>query len=231
MNNWRDIWNRRDSSNIERLDLDSLIKLDGFDSGAGRIDSDDWRIYVQRIASMLKLKDGESVYEVGCGCGPFLYALCEQHSIVIGGNDYSVGLIDTVRTAFPCFDFQCIEASKIDSELNYDYVISNSVFQYFSLDYAFDVLNKMIIKAKKACVVLDVPDARSKEESEALRRDILTPGEYEKKYVGLSHTYYERKWFENIAAESGLTCEIFDGCVPNYRQNQFRFGCIIWKNM
>ena len=76
MSNWKEIWNRR-TSNGEGVDLDALIKLDGFDTGAGRIDVADWRTYVEHIAEKLGIRNGETVFEVGCGAGAFLYALRE----------------------------------------------------------------------------------------------------------------------------------------------------------
>ena len=59
---------------------------------------------------------------------------------------------------------------------------------------------------------------------------MLSPEEYKRKYSELQHTYYDRGWFTSIAVENGLTCETFNGFVPNYAQNEFRFGCIIRKS-
>jgi len=39
------------------VDLDALIKLDGFDMGAGRIEVSDWRTYAARIAEKLGIRD------------------------------------------------------------------------------------------------------------------------------------------------------------------------------
>lgn len=74
-----------------------------------------------------------------------------------------------------------------------------------------------------------MPDLKTKDEAEALRREALTQVEYEKKYAGLTHTYYDRNWFREQAEKYGCDCELFDGCVPNYAQNRFRFGCVIRK--
>jgi len=226
---WHEIWDRRNASEAAVLDLNYLIALDGFDSGAGKIEIDDWREYVRRVSDKLDLKDGNSVYEVGCGCGAFLKALCERLDLKVGGGDYSSGLIQTALRVFPDSDFQCIEAAMIDPATPYDYVISNGVFHYFDLDYAREVLTRMLDKASRAVCVLEVPDLKTKDQAEKLRRDILSPEQYEKKYAGLHHTYYDRDWFSSIAAERGMRCEIFDGCIPNYAQNQFRFGCQIRK--
>jgi trans-aconitate methyltransferase len=225
---WKDIWNRR-SAKKEELDLDALIKLDGFDSGAGRIEVLDWQDYASLIAKKLGVKECSSVYEIGCGAGAFLYALRQEYTLSVGGIDYSAGLIAAATRAMPDGDFIVSEADAMEVIPNYDFVISNGVFHYFNLDYAIGVLNRMIKKAKVAVAVLEVPDLSTKDESEAFRRDILSQVEYEKKYAGLEHTYYSRDWFRAQAEFHGLDCEVFDGCVRNYAQNQFRFGCIIHK--
>lgn len=68
-NKWQEIWNRRHADEHSILTLHDLIALDGFDGGAGKIEVEDWREYVRRVAKKLNLKDGNSVYEVGCGGG------------------------------------------------------------------------------------------------------------------------------------------------------------------
>lgn len=226
-NRWKDVWSRRHADERSNLALHDLIALDGFDSGAGKIEVEDWREYARRVARKLNLNDETSVYEVGCGAGAFLYALCEQYNLKVGGVDYSAGLIAAAQRAFPSSDFQCLEAADIDTKKKYDYVIANSVFHYFDLDYAKTTLLKMLDKANLGVCILEIPDFKTKNQSEKLRRDILTAEEYERKYNGLQHTYYDREWFKSIANEYGMDIEIFDGCVPNYAQNQFRFGLII----
>ena len=226
---WLEIWSRRSGTGAAVLDLNYLIALDGFDSGAGKIGIDDWQEYARRVSEKLDLRDGNSIYEVGCGCGAFLYALRERHDLKVGGNDYGSGLIETAQRVFPGDDFQCIEAVNIDPVPPYDYVISNSVFHYFTLDYAKQVLARMIDKASLAVCILEIPDIKTKDQAEKLRRDMLSPEEYKKKYAGLHHTYYDRNWFAKVASERGMYCETFNGFVPNYAQNEFRFGCVILK--
>lgn len=224
--NWNEVWSRRAASG-GGLDLDVLIMLDGFDTGAGRIEASDWRTYVARIAEKLDIGDRASVYEVGCGAGAFLYALCQRHALTVGGVDYSASLIAAATRALPDGEFNVLEAKDVETMPRYDYVIANGVFHYFDLEYAAEVLDRMIKKARLAVAVMEVPDLRTKDESEALRRDMLSQEEYDAKYAGLEHTYYARDWFKAQAEARGLECELFDGCVPNYAQNRFRFGCII----
>lgn len=226
-NNWKKIWSSRNALQISEINLIDLIALDGFDAGAGKIEIEDWRKYASSISAKLNLKAGDSVYEVGCGGGAFLYALCENLQLKIGGNDYGEGLINAARKVFPSGDFECVEAAKIDTKTKYDYVISNGVFHYFEEVYAEDVLLKMIEKSRNGVCVLEIPDIKTRSESEKMRRELLSHEEYEKKYKGLQHTYYDRAWFVNVAEKSGRHCEVFDGCVPNYAQNKFRFGILI----
>lgn len=228
MNNWKDIWSRRILPKGEDL-LQSLIYADGFDAGAGRIEANDWRKYAAFIADKVGIQDGATVFELGCGAGAFLYALRERNSLFVGGLDYSAGLIAIATRVMPDGEFKTSEAKAIDTDNRYDYVIANSVFQYFGLDYAVEVLDRMIKKAKIAIAVMEVPDLQTKNESEALRRDALSMEKYKKKYADLVHTYYQRDWFRSQAAIHGLSCEVFDGCIPNYAQNKFRFGVLLKK--
>ena len=97
------------------------------------------------------------------------------------------------------------------------------MFHYFDQAYAQDVLARMIIKARIAVAVLEVPDVHTMNEAEAVRRALISPDEYAEKYAGLRHTYYERTWFKLQAEASAMTCELFDHCIPNYAQNKYRF--------
>lgn len=227
--NWKQIWNKRSHISETILNLESLIKLDGFDSGVGRISTEDWQAYARVIAEKIKLFDGASVYELGCGAGAFIYALSAIKTLKVGGLDYASSLIEAAQKAMPNGDFVADDAINMCIDPQYDFVISNSVFHYFSEAYAEKVLKQMIEKSNSAVAILDVPDLQTKTQSELIRRDALTIAEYEKKYAGLSHTYFARDWFEKQAQQLGCKCAIFDGCVPNYGQNQYRFSVLITK--
>lgn len=226
--NWKNVWNKRKPES-EDVDLAELIKLDGFDTGAGRIEAGDWRVLTNSIAEKLRLQDGDSVFEVGCGAGAFLYSLLEEYDIKVGGIDYGEGLIDTAQKVIPNGDWKLKEAIRLDIEPEYDYVISHGVFHYFGLDYAEEVLDRMNRKALKGVAVLEIPDLETKDELERIRRDILSVEEYKKKYAGLEHTYYAKEWFIQKAKDYGLQYSVFGGCVPNYAQNDYRFGVIFKK--
>ena len=224
---WQEIWNRKLANGP--LDLASLVKLDGFDTGAGRIAVEDWQAYCTIIGRKLGLHDGASVFEVGCGAGAFLYGLRQTGALEVGGIDYAGNLIGASREAMPDGKFQVGDARDVSIEPQYDYVLSNSLFQYLAGDSGSVVMNRMIDKARIAVAILEVPDASHKIAAETLRRRALSPGEYELKYKGLEHSYYAREWFVERAHARGLAVELFDGCVPHYAQNEFRFGAIIRK--
>ena len=144
--NWHSIWNKRRLQDCSNISLAELISLDGFDTGAGRIEENDWCVYAKSIADKLSIKDNSSVFEVGCGSGAFLFAILNFYSIKPGGIDYSQGLIDAASIAMPNGDFSVLEASLLPTDTKYDYILSNGVFHYFSLDYAETVMAKIVDK-------------------------------------------------------------------------------------
>jgi trans-aconitate methyltransferase len=223
---WKDVWNRRVMTE-HGGGLETLLKLDGFDSESGRIEAADWRVYADEIRESLGLRSGASVFEVGCGSGAFVYALKEKTDIRVGGLDFGAGLIDAARAFMPDGDFSVCEARALETEPKYDYVLATSVFHYFDLAYAGDVLDRMMSKAKKAVAVLDVPSLAMRDAAESLRRASLSQEEYEEKYRGLMHTYYDPAWFEEKARHHGYGCRIFDTRAATHPQKQFRFNAIL----
>jgi len=229
VNKWINIWNKEKGIEDKLSTLQRLIFLDGFDSETGRISEQIWLNYVQEITYRLEIKENDSIYDVGCGSGAFLYPFYQKGHDV-GGIDYSETLIKYAQNAMSSTALLNNEAINLDIENKYDYVISNSVFFYFNnLEYAKRVIEKMIIKANKKIAIFDIPDLAKKNESEKYRRSTLPEGEYEAKYEDLAHLYYEKEWFINITESFGHKIEIFDQIIENYGNNKFRFNVIISK--
>ncbi len=227
---WREVWSRRTLPDGRSAGLQDLIELDGFDTGAGRVDVADWREYARTAAGLLGLAAGHSVYEVGCGAGAFLSALREHLEIRIAGSDYSPSLIHAAQKAVPAGDFSVLEACGLTPEPEYDVVLANSLFHYFpDLSYAARVIERMIAKSTRAVAVFDVPDLSVRDAAERVRRDKLSAESYEKKYAGLEHLYYERTWFRDAAAAHETDCRLFASPIPNSAQGAFRFGAILTK--
>ena len=229
--NWHQIWSQRGEAAAQQPDLQCLLNLDGFDSGAGRVTANDFRDYVRIITDRLAVKNGTSVYEVGCGSGAFLFGLRERISMpTVGGCDYAGRLIDVARLVFEGGDFTFAEAADVCTEPKYDVVLANGVFHYFSdLDYAARVIDKMIEKANRIVAILEIPHAGTRQEAERVRREQLSPEQYEVKYAGLKHQYYWPDWFGKIAEQHDCAWEHFGQIIPNYIQNPFRFNVIIRK--
>jgi len=230
MQTWQEIWSQRGGGDKTATDLQALIELDGYDGAAAKVLAPDWQAYANAVARLLRMGTGDSLFEVGCGAGAFLYAMREAGLRIAGGIDSSDGLVKVAGRHFPGAELRYAEAMELDVEPPCDFVLANSVFHYFpSFDYAANVLERMCRKTLKAVAVLDVPDQASEGESERVRRGMLGEEEYARKYAELKHLYYPRAWFVDRATAEGLKCEIVDQFIPNCAQSRFRFNCVIWK--
>ncbi|NMB80141.1 MAG: methyltransferase domain-containing protein [Methanomicrobiales archaeon] len=234
MTNWSEIWKNR-SCHAEDpshpLTLSDLLVMNGYDSGTGSITAEDFEQYVRTVTELCKIRRGDSVYEVGMGAGAFLLPLYLRGNPV-GGLDYSPALIAMARRAIPACRraFTVGEASSLSTRKKYDIVLSNGVFLYFpDLDYAREVVEKMIKKSRKTIAILDVADLAQREITLQYRKDSLAPGEYEEKYRGLDHLYFPRSWFQDIADAHGLAITIADQQIPHYGNSRFRFNVIMMK--
>ena len=80
MQKWKDIWNK--SERVNKIILEMLIKADGFDSGAGSFSVDDWIDYTNDFYNKLNIKKTDSIFDVGCGSGAFVYPLyLKNHNV------------------------------------------------------------------------------------------------------------------------------------------------------
>ena len=230
MNRWKEIWAKRKLSDGYK-GLQELIYADGFDSGAGKILADDWVRYFKLIYNKLGIQRNDSIFEVGCGAGAFTYCFYELGHKV-GGIDYSEELIKVAKDVMKDMEFKASEAIDIDTAKKYDFVISNSVFHYFPdlIEYAEVVMKKMLDKCRKGIAILEIPDLALKEESEKERRGALPIGEYENKYKGLGHLYYEKDWLYELGEKYNCRVDLFSQDIKNYGNNRFRFNAIMRKD-
>jgi trans-aconitate methyltransferase len=227
MNQWKKIWNK--DERIHQIILETLIKADGFDSGAGSFSVEDWIDYTDELYDKLDIKNKDSIYDIGCGSGAFIYHLyLKNHQV--GGVDYSTVLIDLANRMMPQSDFIINDASAITVSKKYDLVVSHSVFHYFrDLDYAKTVLEKMVDKASYKIAIFDINDENKKEAYHKVRMGDMSQEEYAKKYSGLEHMFYQKEWFEYMAKELGLKIEIFDQSFSSYTNASLRFNIIMEK--
>jgi len=226
---WFGIWNSRGGDSAADLSLEKLIILNGFDSGSIAIGAAEWRENARRVAALLGIQTGDSIFEVGCGSGAFLFALKEVIQCEVAGADYSAGLIAAARKIFPENRFDVTNATELDTSEQYDLVISHSMFHYLALVDAEKVIRRMLSKAKRTVGIFDLPDLQTRDAAERMRRGTLPEGEYEKKYQGLTHTYYEKDWLkERIELSSpGAHIEFIASQIENNPQSPYRFGLIV----
>lgn len=229
MNNkdWKTIWEKRVEAPVKMTHNDLLV-ANGYDKERSCIYS--WNLaYAQdHYWKMIKLSPDESVYEVGCGSGAFLYHLYNDR-YKVGGLDLSSNLIELAKINFPGSQFTQGEAINLNIEDKWDHVLSFGLFLYFpKMEYAEQVLLKMLEKANKTVSLYDLPNAELKDESESMRR--ATTPNYDEDYAGLQHLYFSKTWFLEFARNHKLHCTVFDQVVPNYENGKYRF-CVVLNKM
>jgi len=226
MNKWKIIWNKNER--IEKIILEMLMKADGFDSGAGAFEVDDWINYTSNFYNKLDIKENDTIFDVGCGSGAFLYPLYLKN-YKVGGVDYSMELINLANKIMPEASFEVKEAIEIDDK-KYDFVVSHSVFHYFpSLDYAERVIEKMVKKSNKKIGIFDINDKGKETIYHRIRMGNMSEEEYSNKYKGLEHMFYDKVWFQSIAEKLNLKITIFNQTFEKYTNSKLRFNVIMEK--
>ena len=130
---WKEIWNKRVHLS-EDATLDALIKADGFDGGAGQVNVDNWQNYIQDISKQVYLKDTDTIFEIGCGAGAFIYPFfLKGHKV--GGIDYSKSMVNLAKITMPGMVFESKDA--VQFETSYKYDIVPAFLSIFKRKYSF----------------------------------------------------------------------------------------------
>lgn len=226
---WSQIWSARKIDASHSSVLARLLAADGMDTGFGSVQEDAWRAYVLECASRMDIRPESSVFEVGCGAGAWLYELANL-GCSVAGADGSPALIEYARQYLPMGSWQVSDAADIPDSPHYDFVVSSGVFLYFpSFKYAMQVLRQMVAKTKRGVLILDVPDLSKREAAVAERRRIAGEADYDHRYAGLEHLYFEKDWFRSALAGLGVSsCAFEDQTIRGYANSQFRFNVFAW---
>lgn len=231
MNRWKSVWDSRRLDPSRGTLLAQLMAADGLDTGFGDVDEAPWREFVRGFANRFALQSDDRVFEVGCGAGAFLLDLHER-GVAVAGADQSAALVEFARGAMPTGRFTVAEAAAFEVTEPFDVVVSCGVFLYFeSHDYARAVVRRMAQAATRGVAVLDVPDRAIEAEALAYRRASFGPEEYARRYAGLDHLYYDRRWLAGVLEECGLSnvrTESQD--ISGYENGKFRFNAYGFKN-
>jgi len=136
------------------------------------------------------------------------------------------GKVATVIAAMPEGQWIHGDASALEPSEAWDVVLACGVFMYFpDPGYARGVIARMAAKATRAIAILDVPDVASRDDAMAFRRGSMGEAEYEAKYRGLDHLFYDRSWMKRVLIEVGATdVRIEDQQVSGYQNARFRFN-------
>jgi 2-polyprenyl-3-methyl-5-hydroxy-6-metoxy-1,4-benzoquinol methylase len=167
----------------------------------------------------------DSIFEVGCGAGAFLFPFYNSGNCV-AGIDYSENLVKISEKAMPKADFKVCESVNLDLSEKFDVVVSVGVFIYFeNYEYAEKTLLKMIKKAKKGIAITDIADL-SKKDNAIKEREKKACGDkaYSLKYKNLEHLYYAKEWFYDIFKKEGIDFYTEDQHIKNYFNNPYRFN-------
>jgi trans-aconitate methyltransferase len=230
-NDWQRVWNKKSlNTKIDSVQA-QLLEADGFTSSFGGLhDLDAYQAHIQNITRKLELESQDSIYEVGCGSGAFLYPFY-QAGHQISGLDYSESLIGIARDVMPKAVLEVGEAINIPEHSSFDIVFSNGVFLYFpDHNYAAQVLTKMMQMTRKSIGIFDIPDAAKQEEDIARRKAAIGEAEYLERYKNLDHLYYSKDWFEQIASDQGFKVIVEDQTLKNYGNSDYRFNVYMYRS-
>jgi ubiquinone/menaquinone biosynthesis C-methylase UbiE len=99
------------------------------------------------------------------------------------------------------------------------------------LEYAEKVLSEIarVLKKKGRAAILDVNDGTKKQTYESIRRRKLGDAEYDRLYGNLNHQFYDKEWFDRMANNFGLKCEIQEQNIKGYDNSKFRYNVFLEK--
>lgn len=227
---WRQVWEAKAPS-TKSLTLKDLIAIDGFDTGHGDITPSAWLDFASETMRALRLKPGDTVFEVGCGAGAFLHSFY-QAGLGVSGVDYASPLVTIAKRAMPGGDFRVQEADAFDPRPSADAVMAFSVFIYFDgLEYAGRVIERMCQKADRAVAILDLLDA-SHAASALTDRQRGAGGEeaYARRYAGLEHQAYEPEWVLDQLSRCGMKdAYVEQQRISGYGNGSFRFNAYAFR--
>lgn len=205
---WHDVWDRKGTAGVRSYSLETLLEIDGWDSGLGRLTPDQYRRMAAVVVEELDLQSGMRLLDVGCGAGALLWCLRDR-GFELFGVDYSEPMLQHARAAIPEATLAVSDAAQLPFEA--DAIVSLSVFPYFpDLDYARKVLDAFR-RAGQVALILDVPDLSTRDEAERARAAAgMKPG---------NHLYYPRSFFGDG--------RVWTNDLEGYGNGPFRFNVFL----
>lgn len=195
--------------------------------------------HIEDIKNRLKIEPGDSLFEVGCGCGIILYPFY-QNGHTVGGIDLSKSYLDISKKLMPGGKFIHGEAIEIDNLKVYDYVLSCACAIYFpTLEYFEKVVENSLKKAKKGVYFAQLNNEHEKEayyrvnaEAEAESEwhefmvsddsNILACNEF---YENADRLFFSKEKILEIGRRLNVSVEISPQSIPN-RAREYRFDVL-----
>lgn len=229
---WYDVWQRKGERFVasggrvpSRMEL---VALSGYDSRTSALDLAEFDRQRDHIVASTGITEVDTVYEVGCGAGALLHCL-EPLCAGVGGSDYAPALVDVARAGVHSGDLHVLDAIDLNPRPRYDVVVSNGVFIYFpDPEYARNVLELMVAKARRAVGIFDVNDLATREQHQAERR----VGYGEAAVSGpLQQLYLDRTFFSSAAGDLGMSCVIRDSVMTGSINGRYRYNVVMsWED-
>ena len=237
---WKEVWDSKGRAEFTTApDLNDRLNAGGWTSGAGGIVSEKaWMAYADNVALSLGLRGGESVFEIGCGAGAFLVALMRRHELTVSGVDIAQSQVALAQRAIPEGRFEIADAAEdpvpsaiIEGVKHSDVTVVNGVVAYLPGTAVVERLITVLSGAPGNAAILDVPDARFREQRESARRSLLPPGEYQRRYQssGLRHLYLDPDWLIHKGELAGFSVDIVSQEIVGFNQSQFHFNAYLFR--
>jgi len=227
-NRWHEVWS---TNRLPAIPADggiddtlvALLEADGFRSSLCTVSPAAWTEFAESLIALLDIRPGERIFEIGCGAGALLYPLWRR-GLRVAGLDYSPSLLDTARKLMPGGEFhhvEAIDAPKVVAE----HVISFSVFFYFpDLGYVEKALGRAFSIATRSVAILDLPDLATRDAALAARMARLGEAEYQRRYAGLDHLYFDRSDFVARLNRPGWHADSRSQWLGGYIHAPWRFN-------
>ena len=234
-NKWKQIWGEKSVQEDANFSLKTLISLNGFDTGVGSYNEEDWQQMVSDFCVRAPVFANSKILEVGCGCGAFLHQINQIISVDCYGLDYSKSLIQVAKMAIPRGKFRLGEANRLlFTSKKFDIIFSHSVFQYFpNHDYADEVLAVLCAQIRRGgkLLLMDLNDVNMKHTYYSDRmREYKSPTDYAKTYKNLNHLFFDKNSLSKRLESLKMSkIEFFPHAVHGYGNSKFRFNLICTK--
>ena len=166
-NFWKSVWDKKGLG-----DSTDLLYLDGYEHLDIPFKSPD---IFKSLSSLMGLKKGDSILEVGCGCG-FLAREFKEYNYA--GVDYSEPIIAKHRKMFSNHAVSVSEAKVLSfPDSSFDKVFCFGLFQYLpSLSYAEEVIEEMKRVSKEIVFLGDLKDTATRSEHLVYPKERLSEG-------------------------------------------------------